>query len=1554
MKCENIQPSRQLISVINMFENPLTLSEDERKNMNDFGIRPMPIRVLDPNGHVYRDPKTGEVDSRTEGKSVTYFTQGEMTSDKQARFQKNADGGSTLHKIREGLVRGEKIDYDSLPMKFVPGPEGDRVKAWFEKEQTDDIAQITSDGSVILPEVIVTDEGSGISGSIDSLIVSPKGWTRIDDLKTSENQMFNVDGTLSSTQQSKWIQGEGSVFNNYLGDKSGSPVLTEDGKLMLRTSEEQPVVKLSKELGHNTQVGSYAKIMELHGVPVVGARIRPYLIDYQQNESGEWMIKNIRRDNKEWRDVDLNENQPYIDAVIPTEIDENHPSKLQENRPGYDYVKEPEYEDPIGAEELKKQSQKQFNAALDNSDVAKNIATEIVKIVGQREQYIRNLNRTKQEPAIQQKTIHALQEMKQDMMRSLNKGKYSTILNDWMDYTIRQSTITSTYLSDPDNLSSDRFTSIAEQSRKFIQSYAYINGLIDQVHSTQISKFNEAVGAVNNLRKTMEDSLRDWAEYRFKGMDTKYLDQEIQEYVNGNPEDIGIFTRLVGAPSTTASIPVSLAFKTISDAVYRTTEAWNTFKDNVRESEKVLFKALGIRKYKDNMYERMTHPDGTFVMRENPVQLQRESDAWKKLQDDNGERRQFILGTTKEDIVHNKTLQSDIAAYNRLTKPEQYNGDPGEYYEYKPMALYDNDGNVTGHDDFVAKRDEFETQDEFGKWHILFTPDAVEGLKWTKHDGKYYEETPDGTRGRLLSDNERKGLAALEYRNKYYTPHPKEFKLEYKDGQFTGKVTKLENEYTWSVKPQYKSLRDHSLVWDDKKQAYVTDRDLRDPKYVAMMDDTSTEGRVWWQFYNQYMDNMNKLMLKLPAEKREYLKGKIPAQSSSLFTQLMDNAVPQTTMALLGNSIRNMFSSTYVGERQVDEAGNIRHSIPTGYTGSGKDQEKIDKLKKQIELLDAEWNNNKSTATKAEKVKYQKDRKLLSEELKTEESRLMPYQIEKDLVKAQIDLAYKIEAFDQMSAVESDVLMIRELAALKVEKGELAKTDANGRSLFKRTLNEIGTSIKRVLTGGGANSNELQRIDDILNMLLYKSEEYPGSFLAKLEQLPITLSAINMFLINPPVSIGVHFMMNSIHAKEGLVGQFFNMKQLAKSKKEVNLAIPAYISNSAIKSAGGEGKKFASKAEAWMDKTQAFTKGISDDSGGLKDLLKLEHYVEWTGVATGAIAIGFNTKIKGLDGTISNCYDVWHSQPDGTIVIDPNYIDAWEKQKYSLNRTMADYQNRFHGAYAPIERAAVTQYPGGKSSMFLHKWIPASILNMLTPRQVHSNLGVTEGQMITLYNFVKDLKDYQGNVMEKFQQGFRDMAPKGSIGNPEWDKLSPEEQDAADQKAYENDPKFRKADGSFDQKKADRDRDTRKLELANMKRNLVTLVYLMVATAVFLLFKSIAEDAESDDTRRWSNFLAKTFDRLRRQQLFAVPVVGLEEQYSLLKSPIASLRTMGEFAEAFSATFGLVVPPYGANYYTTGVHKGELKATVAWERVTPGLNLIRWYKEQNNPSYWIK
>lgn len=1557
-----------------MLLEPDKLSEADKKRINDYGLKPAPRTELEPESHVYTDPKTAEVYDGT-----TTKISGKFSADKQKRFEPNKDAGNAFDKIAETIING--ASYGEISKDKFPMFESQDLLNDFVGDVRKMIQDETSDGSIIFAQMITSDSISMTAGSKDISVITPSGAERIIDLKTSVRQVFNkngkVDRDLSKTYTSTWEQNPGSVFNNYVGDEKGRPVLDENGKFIKRTPKldkdgnpllrtdgqpeyNEPPIKLSKEMQHAIQTGSYARMDELQGIPVIATKTWHVNVDLQQREDGSFYIKNYRNEGMLYHSVI--DNQPYVDQVVPTEVDENNPSKLQKERPGYDYFNQTDTLSEDEINRLKKQSQKEFNEALDKSPTARNISKEIIKIIDQREQYLENLNRSKQNPVVKEDTILMLNDMKRDMMQSLSNKKYSSILNKWMDYTISQATMTNTYLSDYSNLQDKGYANVAIQAMKFVQGYSYINGLIDQVHGTQIAKFNEAVGTVNNLNKTIEDGVREWFMFHGKNEDTKYLEEEIEDYTKGNPKDIGMLTRLFVAPSNTASIPVSLAFREIAKAHYDAIKHWNEFTDNVDAIASALYKELGVKGYKKGMYDFMTHKDGRFVTRTSPEYREKVNAAKKRLLDENGERKEYWMSDTPEAIAFNKQLFEDINALTNLTRAEEYvpaeysamgelinSGyyDPGEYSEYKPAPVYDENGNIIRYDDYVAEREKFEEQDPIsGKYKIKFFPDAesIRNIRWIKDGDKHYEENPDGTRGRLLSENEVRGIAARQYRSKFYYPTEKKVDLQFEKGKFTGKVKPGDGSTEWRVKPKFKDVRDVS----------TNKEELRDKKYIDMLTDPTSVGRAKWQFYQDYMTAMDKLLVQLPVEAMQSMKGRIPTQVSSLFSQLVNGDIPQTKMSLLSEQLSKFMNSTYVSERRVDETGNVKNSIPISGIGTFRDQEKIDRLKSEIEKLDTDWKAIRDTATKSQKDKYKEERGLKSAELKTEQSKVQAYQIEPDIVKGINNFAMKVATFDALSKIEDKFLMIREMAAIKSENKELAVTDPNGRSLFRRALDQTVGMIKTTLTGTGQDgkSYELRRIDDMMDMLLYKSNEYPGSFLGKIERMFITMSAINLFTINPPVSFGVSAMMKSIHLTQAAIGQFFNLKQFARAEVEANKAIFQYTSNEATKAGGGNPKKYASYLEGWISKTQAFTKGLSDDSG-LKQLLLLEHWVEWTGVATGAAAIGMNTKAVGKDGNISNAYDIFDQLPDGSLEVKDNYADAWKKIEFNLHRTMADYQNRFHGAYASLEAAAITKYPFGASIMFLKKWMPAVIQNHWGAPMVHSNLGFVEGSYVTLAKGISDILHDQGTMAERFERGYNNMIPRGAVGNPDWTKMSAEERQKADDKAYEEDPNFKKSDGTTDWKKVERDRDRRKMEFSNMKRSLYEVTLMIVATAAFMWLKSLAQDDEGN-AKRWENFLAKTFDKLRKQQLFAMPVVGLEEEYTLLKSPIASLRTMGDFAQAIGATFGLVVPPYEENYYSTGVHKGELKAKVKMMKVLPGANLYPWYTNLNSPQFFVK
>ena len=96
-----------------------------------------------------------------------------------------------------------------------------------------------------------------------------------------------------------------------------------------------------------------------------------------------------------------------------------------------------------------------------------------------------------------------------------------------------------------------------------------------------------------------------------------------------------------------------------------------------------------------------------------------------------------------------------------------------------------------------------------------------------------------------------------------------------------------------------------------------------------------------------------------------------------------------------------------------------------------------------------------------------------------------------------------------------------------------------------------------------------------------------------------------------------------------------------------------------------------------------------------------------------------------------------------------------------------------------------------------------------------------------------------------------------------------------------------------------------------------------------------------------------------------IPLVGAEQQYQILKSPIASTRTLGEISQALWST---VTTPIAyaiksedefyadSDYvYQRGTRAGQLKLSKEWADVVPIVYSIKKYNDfLNLTNFYIK
>lgn len=1487
----------------------IVLKEDTNSKL---GLRPSPKVELEDKTHIYTDESGIVYNSTT--KKIT----GEFSADKAAQYELNKDVGNDIDALGTAAVLGKSFDdikkliTPTLPDDYKYRIYGDMLKF---------VDTITSNGEIAIPQVVVSDPVSKTAGSIDIYTIDRNGNQRVYDVKSSINE---VKEGRSDTYLSEWQQNPGSVFNG---------LTYKDGEMVVRQEGDEPV-RLSKKLQHSIQTGSYSRMLELQGGPVVGLYSKHFNVEL---DHVNWKIKSYKDEGLISHGIE--DNKPYIDQVVPTQVDENNLSELQKNRIGYDIV-----DSDSPTDEEKKEAKEEFQQPLEGTPEIKGLSNKIHEFLGQRIEHIKRLLRNKPDDIhiFKEKELLALEDIRTVVGAAIDKEAYSSLLNTYMDYTINQANNTSKFLKkgiyNEKGELNNKYLDVTRMASAFLEGYRDIADIMASIPDTQIPKFENMMKALKAMEDAIYTGNMDYLEADIEAGGYQYTKQERSEAIRGSAKDIGVLSRNFLGPSATSSVLVSVFFDTVRKAIFTAVDQSKedaAILDNALRDLRIAFPNTSDEKITDYIINKS---DMTFVQRvgkEYEDMKQAAKDAL--INPETGERYEYRIGNDKETLEYNKELHDKVATYSQLTQAEKWvpaEWDPvterviadgyyeeGEYCEYAPVNVYDSDGNITKVLDYKVAREYNERKNNKGKWEMKGSADNGATIKWKEEKGIFYHTNEDGSLGERLSAKEKLDVEAFWYRSTYMMAIPDKYTPEYENGEFTGKViANPEGTIKWVVKGEFKQVRDKSL----------SGKDLRDPKYIAIMTDNSLKA-----FYNTYMDLRHKLSLKLPkAQRKNFMKYVDAVPVDTLAEAYRTGGIKKMTevMSKQGKKFADI-SSEPAREVELDEKGDVIQGIPLPIIGRYNER-RVKELSDEL----------KAATTPTEKRRL---KKLLDKE----KAKVKPQDISTDIVHNTKKVSNSIREYDNMSKAESKLLAIQQVANSKIARKKIPMTDAEGQNIFVKTVKGVLGKIA-AMTDNNGYTNEAGMIRDMMNMLVNKDVPYKDTTAAKIEGLLITLLSLRYFAFNPPIAfmgrMGNRFLVTW---PEGVIGEFFNRDQTKQAEIEIQKSIILWSKNRAMQLAGG-GTKFASKLEAWADKFQLHPGSHFSDKT-LKS--SPQHFTEWTSLMAYAMPIGMNTPIKGQDGTISNLWNIFTFDSNtGELKIDKNFEKVFNDQnfKYKLFTKVFDFQNRYEGFYNKMEAFTITQYPGGRSLAFLKKHLPSIVQRIGAAPWVHSNLGYSEGSWYTLWALTRDMKHFEGSFRKKIQMGMREVIPKGAVGNKNYWKMNEEERKKADDNAYSEDKEFHNADGTINEEKVERDRQKRRVRLNNLKRDLAQVVSVCVFTGAYLLFKALAEDDETE-ARRWNNYLARTFDKLRKQQMFSIPLAGFEEQYQLLKSPIASLRVVGDFADTMGDAIGLAIPGVESRY-TTGVHAGEYKAWVKTKKMIPVLNLDPYLDELNSANYYIR
>jgi hypothetical protein len=139
---------------------------------------------------------------------------------------------------------------------------------------------------------------------------------------------------------------------------------------------------------------------------------------------------------------------------------------------------------------------------------------------------------------------------------------------------------------------------------------------------------------------------------------------------------------------------------------------------------------------------------------------------------------------------------------------------------------------------------------------------------------------------------------------------------------------------------------------------------------------------------------------------------------------------------------------------------------------------------------------------------------------------------------------------------------------------------------------------------------------------------------------------------------------------------------------------------------------------------------------------------------------------------------------------------------------------------------------------------------------------------------------------------------------------------------------LKKAEGEWKQQWSEGWGKMNEVRAKNMHRNAAEIIFLCLSGTMHLILEGITEGLDDDDERmkRLVNFLRYENSRQTQEIRFWVPGMNIADVQELIKNPFAVAGSFKQYADVFSETLNLAMPPYDDKiYYQSGVYDGQLK-----------------------------
>ena len=1476
-----------------------------------------PILVLDEATHTYRDLN----DLTRPWKSSTESIKGKMSKDQEEKYKLNVTLGNDFDTLLNSLSAGLTKQQAMSDMKVLTDEQAGKAYDLLQEN----LATLTADGSVAIPQVVIYDDATGIAGTIDLLLVKPDGTLKIVDLKTSKNglkEYTSITGRKLKYDQ-EWNLKEDSVLK-----------------------QKGVVDKLSTRQQHNLQVNLYRRMLENMG----------YTMSSDDNATSTMHIKvgiKGKEENQqftgkfefeEWTSHPLSQNLPYVNALIPSNVNQTRKDKIDETM-------EESVDSTFSVSDLTADEQQPEAIEVDPeySIITQALRTYQKGLI-KKQEALNQIN--KQMFLGRHQTTEQLQEQVLNSISAINialgsgPAARSRIFTSLIRDAIKQINEFKDYVEDPQNFAKPEYISYVLNFDRFMATFQGLYTLKDsaELNSTQKSlvlnlqtKANDLVGVGNfdNYQEGVIDkAIQDYVRTIVKNTSSRdFTEQELDDLMKMG-RDIDVIEFQTRDLATSKDTLLALMDKIYKAKKQELLDKIKTREDKIKSLAAKLQK-LSPEKDPQKMFEFMLEFDkdgeftGRYVQEIGPQYYEIMKELRDKLYDASGNPLQY------RDVTDLSSASLEDIEFNiKLAQAKQEFGD---FFRAETIGLNDQPTDGTYHyytDEFKNERAKYQ----------YFVAGGRNGF-WKRKSG--------------VSDR-----AYERFMAKYFTTgieqEGKTIAVRDQNGNFTGAV---KHDIIFpTVRPEYKKRKLTAVVRGKTV-------DMRSEKYKAIMEDNTALGQARREFYQMYRDVFeSELLKKLPKNTRDQMLGRVPTVRGRLMQDLKGKSNIATKLfAKTTRGIKNLFRTT-AQQRTVfaDENGELIDTLPIFYTGSPRTDEQLEAIDLEIEALKQD-----RTDGKIKYDEYKEKLALLQGTRVSLENKPTKGELNMDMANGLLKFAAMAEHYETMGTVEDTMKAMMH----QIEKRQYTSSDSRIKRGVKTALGfeERGT-IK------GSESNILRRARKWMNMVYYDNDQMTKGMWEKVSDGLIQLSSLSYVAFNPFGNFNNYVLGRINDNIEAIGGRFYSGKAYMRAGIEYNKrSLPDLIHRLGASAKGALGPKGNYDPEKATSKYEAFVElyrmmdelseiresGSEIDRVGKSYFQKfmdigyvMQDAAEWNVQTKVGIAMVIDTYIKNEDtGEILSLYDAhdFDAETKGlklkegftTIVkVDEKNLDENGNPKviremgeyndqfrYQLRNQIREVNKQIHGNYAYEDRMVLQSSTVGKLAAQFHKWVAPAIRARFDSEYYDENLGWMEGRYKSWWKFM----GYTAGQLAKGNMKFNQYASGFLEDNGYLE------------------------DGDYQ----DNERALNKLQ--GFYRTMGEIGIMMLTFVIKELMQAmwVDDDDSSDLEKKFENIAMYQADRTFKELILFVPLLGAEQQYQMVKSPIASTRTMGELAQALMST---VITPYyaitqdkGDFYansevvYQRGTRKGTLKLTKEWADAVPILYTIKkWQAYNDMKNFFIK